>query len=70
METIEPGQEYEIVVDFRHLNHRHEKFYSELSQMGTSFSRRRTMYVAYSRPTEKRTTPPSTTPENAQSQRQ
>ncbi len=37
METIEPGQDYEIVVDFRPFDELNlEKFYSDLSEMGTS----------------------------------
>ena len=37
METIEPGQDYEIVVDFEPSQSLDlEKFYSDLSQMGTS----------------------------------
>ncbi len=37
METIEPGQDYEIVVDFQPSQSLDlEKFYSDLSQMGTS----------------------------------
>lgn len=37
METIEPGQDYEVVIDFRPFATLNlEKFYTELGQMGTS----------------------------------
>ncbi|OGN75828.1 MAG: hypothetical protein A2X24_00925 [Chloroflexi bacterium GWB2_54_36] len=37
MEEVEPGQDYEVVVDFRPNNNLDlEKFYSDLSEMGTS----------------------------------
>jgi len=43
MVTIEPGRDYEIVVDFQPSQSLDlEMFYSDLSQMGTPFSRRRT----------------------------
>lgn len=37
METIEPGQDYEVVIDFRpHENFNLQTFYNELEQIGTS----------------------------------
>lgn len=37
MESIEPGQDYEVVIDFRPANELDlDKFYSDLSEMGTS----------------------------------
>lgn len=37
MEAVEPGQDYEIVVDFRpHTSFDLERFYSDLTEMGTS----------------------------------
>ena len=37
MESIEPGQDYEVVIDFRPFNELNfEKFYADLSEIGTS----------------------------------